>query len=164
MNVTRPIVTRFSGLACCALLGGCSLFDSPFEGTWLFMIEADSVSLAGTCTTVPQTYAEDGIEYQWVDIHSAGKDSLTVLMGEILTGMADGKSFTASNELTVQDANTYYQEGIEVSGDLEKGILSGEIIAWEQDISTTQPEYSCEGTWDYTAERSISHPEWDQED
>jgi hypothetical protein len=145
-----------------ALASGCSLGGSPFEGTWLFKIDLELDDIEGSCVNDDATFEEEGFYYQWVDIHSPGKDQLVVLLDDILTGTATGKTFTVGVDEAVEYTGYVLEESTSVTGTLAGGILSGTISSIEElaqgnDVSSY--EYDCEATWAYTAERSVSHTE-----
>ena len=144
------------------LMSGCSLGGSPFEGTWLFMIDIEAADLGGSCANEDPTFEEEGIWYQWVDIHSPGQDRLVVLMETSLTGTSEGKTFTVGSEESIEYTGYYLEETMELSGTLSGGILSGQITKSQETATgnkVSTSEFDCEIVWDYTAERSISHTE-----
>ena len=158
----RKLPGRFLVGGLLALSSGCSMGGSPFEGTWLFKIDLELDDIEGSCVNDDPSFEEEGFDYQWVDIHSPGKDQLVVLFDDVLTGTATGKTFTVGVDQSVEYTGYVLEESMSVTGTLASGILSGTITSIEelaQGNSVSSYEYDCEISWAYTAERSVSHTE-----
>jgi hypothetical protein len=138
------------------VLGGC--LRSPFEGTWLFLFDLESASTQGSCTDKADTSSSYGMDYDLIDIHVNDKGGIVVLMEMGLTGVRDGRGFTASGEEVRGYGDWLDSEGIDMDGSLAGGLLEGEVTSWWEYVSGDQVS-DCATTWSYSAERIDTDPD-----
>lgn len=145
-----------------ALLGalaspGCSMFGSPFEGSWLLALDL-GYALEGDCASSDAGYTYSGEDNQLVDIYAASNDELVVLWEEILTGTYDSSSFEVDYEQTwtSTDGSRSELEQTVMTADRDGNTMSGEIEYTYTEVDATS-SYSCQGTFDYEAEKVLSN-------
>ena len=133
---------------------GCA---SPFEGTWLFMVDRDA-KLTGDCVTEDYTETLSGSSNAWVDIYRLQSGEFAVLLSEPLVGTVEGSDLEASWEYTYTLDDYAERSTLDLEATLEAGLLSGSITSTYRDADGDS-EYACSQESDFTAERTVSSPD-----
>ena len=147
--------TRSTLLAGALALGGCT---SPYDGTWMFIIDPEPSDYSGDCKDDADTKVEDN-SGTLVDIYSTPANGIVVLFGQALYGEYDGSGFDAEYEETYRYSNSGYtyasKEGMIMSVDRSGSTLEGTVTDW-QEVNDDGDVYQCAIDFDFTAERIAS--------
>lgn len=156
-------MTRATLLAGCALLGASGCLASPYDGTWLFLVDYEAKDVEGDCAPDPD--ADYTTEYQGtsntlVDIYTTPNSGIVVLFGDALYGTYDGSSFEAESEQQQETSTSGYSEawrqGYQMEGDRSGALLTGEVVQFYEEADSDGNSYLCASTWEYSAERVTS--------
>jgi hypothetical protein len=141
-----------SALLLLSLLG-CT---SPFEGTWLFMVDRQE-RLSGDCADPDDTTVYTGDDRAWVDIFQLQSGEFSVLLSEVLIGTAAGNDLEASWQETYSSEDYEERTTVDLEATLAAGELSGSIAS-SYSQATGDDTYECQGTVNFTAVRNVSSP------
>ncbi|MFH1463915.1 MAG: hypothetical protein ABIO70_05995 [Pseudomonadota bacterium] len=155
-------VASMSPLLLALGLAGCA---GGFDGTWLLYFDPQPVDEQGSCVDEDATTTLTGTSYQLIDIYTNGANGIVVLMEDLLSGTVDGSAFTASYQYVEGDIDREAQYGVDMTGELEKRVLSGEVTVWVT-VEVGDTIDDCATTWAYDAELIDSDPEsylWEEQ-
>lgn len=132
---------------------GCT---SPFEGTWLFMVD-NNTKVTGDCADEDDTTTYTGTSNSWVDIFQTGSGEFVVLISEPLVGTAAGGELEASWEDSYESEDYTDSEVVTFNGALAGATMSGSVT--DASITSSGGDmYTCAYKYDFTAERTTSSP------
>jgi len=152
------------GIAALALATGCTL-TGPLDGTWLFQFDLGSVDVSADegCDFDTGYYGGDytvtGDSYSWGDITTTENGGVAAeVIGELLFGTHDKRSFTASTKLETNWNNdvfsSYTRSETTLAGSIDADVLSGTYVI--EDEYDYGDGFACttKTTQKFTAERA----------
>jgi len=143
-------------------LGTSGCFASPYDGTWLFLIDYEPGDVSGDCVNnnADYTVSYEGTSNMLVDIYTTKADGIVVLFSDSLYGTFDSSGFEAESEQTYQYSSNGYSEaerdGYVMEATKTASLLEGEIQQFYNSADSDGYSYDCETTYEFTAERIAS--------
>lgn len=136
-----------------SFLLGCS----PFEGTWVFYLDAEP-TVSGDCADDDDdgdaTYESN--RGTLVDIYALASSGYAVVLDEVLTGEAGGDALHAEWLEEYTEGSTTRSNFLTLDATLERGAMLGEVRSGSWRESEGGSDYSCESSYGFTADRITS--------
>ncbi|MBM4367035.1 MAG: hypothetical protein FJ102_12550 [Deltaproteobacteria bacterium] len=132
---------------------GCS----PFEGTWVFYLDAEP-AVSGDCADEDDDDSSyDTNRGMLVDIYALASGGYAVVLEEVLTGEAGGGALHAEWLEEYTEGSTTRSNYLTLDATLEAAAMLGEVSTGSWRESEGGSDYSCESTYGFTADRITSN-------